>query len=184
MAFVWIDVSNSPQLRVAACHLAVTYLCSGVVTETHAMDPVVKLLLSPLLKPQEISSWLAQFNGRMRTLVLMSHINALARLHVWAVDPAVTTTVTNLLSSTHASGNALTRAVKAHPRIKAQAAVRDMFKLQTRTLTNYYFNALKGNNFHSVLPSSYLTCEYNVNRLCNGIKCATTWIDKTEWWLF
>jgi hypothetical protein len=70
----------------------------------------------------------------------------IARLHVWSMDPSVSSAIAlsvGVGSSTASATSA--RALKGHPRIRTQSALRDIFRSQlTPIITNYYFNALKG----------------------------------------
>ena len=73
---------SAPQLRSRACELAWTYLVSGVTSDPMVQARMVKLLLHPVQHSAEIIANLnGQFDGNMSTLVILSHLNALAQLH-------------------------------------------------------------------------------------------------------
>ena len=134
-------VGSAPQLRAAACELSVVYLVSGVTDDEVVVARTIRMLLTPLQRPQDVALWYAQYDGNMATMVLLSHLSALCQLQLATRSAAAATSTGGSGGSGGGGGGGKRR--KKQPRLLALSCIAAALEPSVAWLQQQYVLALR-----------------------------------------
>ena len=136
-------VGSAPQLRAAACELSVIYLVSGVTDDEVVVARTIRMLLTPLQRPQDVALWYAQYDGNMATMVLLSHLSALCQLQLATRAAAVASSTGGVGGAGGGGGGGGGKRRRKQPRLLALSCIAAALEPNVAWLQQQYVLALR-----------------------------------------